>query len=105
MAMTLTPSRGLTWRPIREGVTLAPLNMAGGAGSFLMRFEAGSRSPAHDHPGGEEIYVVSGEGRLDGLAFGPGDFIHTPPGEGHTLHALSEVVIHVNLPLAVVVTE
>src|SRR5438477_8233303 len=95
----------LTWRPVREGVTLAPLKMKDGAGTFLMRFEPGSRSPAHVHPGGEEIFVVSGTGRIDDIAFRPGDFIYTPPGEGHTLHAASDVVIHVSLPQAVVLTE
>ncbi|MEO8813044.1 MAG: cupin domain-containing protein [Caulobacteraceae bacterium] len=102
--MDLTTGVSLVWRPVAEGVTLAPLRMEGGAGTFLMRYEPGSRSPTHDHPGGEEIYVISGHGRLDGLDFGPGDFIHTPPGEGHTLHAASAVVIHVVLPEPVVVT-
>jgi len=93
------------WRPVREGVTLAPLRMSDGAGSFLMRFEAGSRSPAHGHPGGEEIFVLAGAGRIDDLAFGPGDLIYTPPGESHTLHAHTEVTIHVILPQAVVLLE
>lgn len=86
-------------------MTATALRMNGGAGTFLMRYEPGSRSPAHTHPAGEEIYVVSGEGRLDDLAFGPGDFIYTPPGEGHTLFARTEVVIHVSLPAPVVITE
>jgi quercetin dioxygenase-like cupin family protein len=105
MPMELTSTRKACWRPVREGVTLAPLRMAGGAGTFLMRYEPGSRSPTHTHPGGEEIYVVSGSGRLDHLAFEPGDFIFTPPGEGHTLHAATEVVIHVTLPAPVVLLE
>jgi anti-sigma factor ChrR (cupin superfamily) len=103
--MDHTSREGLVWRPVRDGVTLAPLNMAWGSGSFLMRFEPGSRSPAHDHPGGEEIYVVQGSGRLDDLEFGPGDYIYTPPGEAHTLHAHDTVVIHVNLPQPVVITD
>ncbi|HWA63514.1 MAG TPA: cupin domain-containing protein [Caulobacteraceae bacterium] len=103
--MDLKSRASLQWRPVREGVTLAALNMTGGAGSFLMRYEPGSRSPTHTHPGGEEIYVVSGEGRLDDIAFGPGDHIFTPPGEGHTLHARTEVLIHVILPEPVLITE
>ena len=103
MQLTSTPAK--TWRPVREGVTLTPLKMDAGAGSFLMRYEPGSRSPAHTHPDGEEIYVISGKGRLDDLAFDAGDFIWTPPGEGHTLYAETEVLIHVILPGPVVVTE
>jgi quercetin dioxygenase-like cupin family protein len=105
MSMELTSTDQSEWRPVREGVTLTSLRMQHGAGTFLMRYEPGSRSPTHTHPGGEEIYVVSGKGRLDDLTFGPGDFIFTPPGEGHTLHAETEVLIHVVLPQAVVITE
>jgi quercetin dioxygenase-like cupin family protein len=103
--MELTTTSKSDWRPVREGVTLTPLRMGGGKGSFLMRYEPGSRSPTHTHPGGEEIYVVSGKGRLDELAIEAGDFIYTPPGEGHTLYAQTEVVIHVILPEPVVITE
>lgn len=105
MPMHLTEAKDGRPHPVREGVTLTPLRMEQGAGTFLMHYEPGSRSPTHTHPGGEEIYVVSGTGRLDDLAFGPGDFIFTPPGEGHTLHAETAVVIHVVLPQAVVITE
>src|SRR6476659_7913901 len=93
------------WRPVREGVTLAPLRMESGAGSFLMRYAPGSRSPAHTHPDGEEIYVISGKGRLVDLPIQAGDFIWTPPGEGDTLHAETEVVSHVVRPGPVVGTE
>ena len=105
MTMQLTATSQARWGAVREGVTATPLRMQGGKGTFLMRYDPGSRSPTHTHPGGEEIYVVSGKGRLDELAFGPGDFIYTPPGEGHTLFAETAVVIHVVLPAPVVITE
>ena len=105
MPMQLTSTSDAARRPVREGVTLTPLNMERGKGTFLMHYQPGSRSPAHTHPGGEEIYVISGKGRLDDLPIQAGDFIFTPPGEGHTLHAETEVVIHVVLPEPVVVTE
>jgi quercetin dioxygenase-like cupin family protein len=105
MPMQLTTTTDAKWRPVREGVTLTPLKMEKGRGSFLMRYEPGSRSPTHTHPGGEEIYVISGEGRLDDLPIKAGDFIYTPPSEGHTLYATTEVLIHVRLPEPVVVTE
>ena len=105
MPMEQTTRDQARWRPISEGVMLAPLRLNKGVGSFLLRFEAGSRSLAHIHPGGEEVYVVSGVGRLDGLAFGAGDFIYTPPGEAHTLYAETEVLIHVSVPEPVVFIE
>ena len=105
MPMQLTATKDSRWRPVREGLELAPLKVKDGKGTFLLRFAPGARSPTHTHPGGEEIYVVSGKGRLDDLAFGPGDYIYTPPGEGHTLHAETEVVIHVLLPEPIVITE
>jgi len=103
--MQLTGTNEADWRPVREGVTLAPLKMERGAGTFLMHYEPGSRSPAHTHPDGEEIYVVSGTGRLNELPIKTGDFIYTPPGEAHVLYAETEVLIHVTLPGPVVVTE
>jgi quercetin dioxygenase-like cupin family protein len=103
--MQLTASPAAPSHPVREGVTLTPLRMEGMAGTFLMHYAPGSRSPAHTHPDGEEIYVVSGKGRLDDLPIQAGDHIWTPPGEAHTLFAETEVVIHVVLPGPVVVTE
>jgi mannose-6-phosphate isomerase-like protein (cupin superfamily) len=100
--MTTSQAR---WRPVREGVTLAPLRMEAGAGTFLMRYEPGAGAPTPIQPHRQEIYVVSGTGRLDDLPIQAGDFIYTPPGEGHTLFAETEVVIHVVLPGPVVVTE
>ena len=44
MMQRLSPGQA-RWRPVREGVTLAPLRMADGAGTFLMRYAPGSRSP------------------------------------------------------------
>ena len=69
--MHLTEAKDGRPSPVREGVTLTPLRMEHGAGTFLMHYQPGSRSPTHTHPGGEEIYVVSGKGRLDDVAFRP----------------------------------
>jgi quercetin dioxygenase-like cupin family protein len=102
MAMQHVQASAASWRPVFEGVDLAPLNMKDGKGTFLLRFKAGSVCPMHDHPGGEEIYVVSGRGRLNELAIAAGDFIRTPPGEAHALHAETDVTIHVVTPEPVV---
>ena len=102
MAMQHTLSSDTRWRPAFDGVDLAPLNLKDGKGSFLLRFKAGSVCPMHDHPGGEEIYVVSGRGRLNDLNVSAGDFIYTPPGESHALYAETDVLIHIITPEPVV---
>jgi quercetin dioxygenase-like cupin family protein len=69
-----------------------------GASTALVRFDAGTRFPAHDHPGGEEIYVVEGD-----LTVGPdrlraGDYLYTPPGGTHAASTESGCVFLVTLP-------
>ena len=98
MAMHKSDTAAAGWRSVRDGVTLTPLRMRDGKGTFLMRYKAGSRSPAHRHPGGEEIFVIEGKGRLDDLPIAAGDFIYTTPGDSHVLYAETDVTIHVVLP-------
>jgi quercetin dioxygenase-like cupin family protein len=62
---------------------LTPLRLQDGKGAFVMKFKAGSRCPAHSHPGGEEIYLIESSGRLDDLPIAAGDFIYTTPGDRH----------------------
>ncbi len=102
MSMQHMSAADAKWHPVFKGVDLLPLNMRDGRGSFLLRFKAGSVCPMHDHPGGEEIYVVSGRGRLNELNISSGDFIRTPPGESHALHAETDITIHVITPEPVV---
>lgn len=59
-----------------------PLNALG------VLFEPEARTDWHTHPEGQVLYVVSGTGRVqtaDGetVEVGPGDVVHTPPGEEH----------------------
>lgn len=59
-----------------------PLNALG------VLFEPEARTDWHTHPEGQVLYVVSGAGRVqtkDGetIEVGPGDVVHTPPGEEH----------------------
>jgi len=94
--MTHVPAEAsVPFLPIAPGVELRVLRRdAEGGMTFLVRMAEGARAPLHDHPGGEETYVVSGrlriehrvdaEGRaLDDLALGPGDYACVPAGERH----------------------
>ena len=51
-----------------------------GASSSLVRFAPGTTFPAHDHPAGEEVYVVDGEVRIGSHLMKTGDYLYTPPG-------------------------
>ena len=104
--MELKSANEMQWRSIRDGVSFSPLRMTKlGAGSFLIKLKAGSRSDAHTHPAGEELYVIEGSGKLDDLNFKTGDFVYTPPNEGHTVYADTDVTLLICLPEPVVSLE
>ena len=74
-----------------------PLNALG------VLFESEARTDWHTHPEGQVLYVVSGAGRVqtaDGetVEVGPGDVVHTPPGEEHWHGATSNsYMMHLSL--------
>ncbi|HEY3065380.1 MAG TPA: cupin domain-containing protein [Methylomirabilota bacterium] len=96
------------WRPSRTpGVSVKVLRSdeATGESTALIKFEAGTRFPAHDHPGGEEIFVLEGD-----LSVGPdrlraGDYLFTPPHGKHAATSDGGCVFLVTLPRPVVIIE
>jgi quercetin dioxygenase-like cupin family protein len=53
-----------------------------------VRFEAGARTDWHRHPGGQVLYIVSGQAMVESedgkrVVAGPGDSVYAPPGEVH----------------------
>ncbi|HEV8474555.1 MAG TPA: cupin domain-containing protein [Methylomirabilota bacterium] len=74
------------WRPLATPgsfVKVLHADRATGASTALIRFDAGTRFPAHNHPGGEEVFVVEGDLRIGGDLLGPGDYLYTPPDGKH----------------------
>ncbi len=59
----------------------------GGIKMTLVRFEDGSLTHWHDHPGEQVLYILSGKGRVGNEAteweVEPGDVVYTAPGEKH----------------------
>ena len=53
--------------------------------TILLKFEAGATYPYHNHPGGEEIYVLQGEAILEDVILMQGDYLYTPPGFKHSV--------------------
>ena len=70
-------------QPGVERVMLDRLGAESGRATSLVRYAPGSIFPAHAHPGGEEILVLSGTFR-DGSGLHPaGCYLRNPPGSSH----------------------
>ena len=48
--------------------------------SILLKFEPGTKYPYHNHPGGEEIFVIKGSCLVNDTLLNAGDYLYTPPG-------------------------
>lgn len=87
------------WIVVGDGVYLAPLHqIEEGAGTAFLRFDAGSTSSSHQHPAGEELFVVSGRLRVGDRTLEAGDFLYTPPGEVHAVTAIKDSVALISVP-------
>ena len=61
-------TNAIEWQPLNEpgasGVSVKVLRYdsdAGRAPTIMLKFNAGASYPAHNHPGGEEIFVLEGD--------------------------------------------
>jgi quercetin dioxygenase-like cupin family protein len=89
VARTLVRSRDGSWRALpTPGVSIKVLrsDKATGESTALLRFEPGARFPAHDHPGGEHVFVLEGDLQVGRDRLEAGDYLFTPP---HGKHAAS----------------
>ena len=62
------PTRGASVKVLRH-------DKETGGSTALVRFEAGTRFPAHTHPAGEEIFVVEGDVKLGKDRLSAGDYL------------------------------
>lgn len=53
--------------------------------TILLRFEANAAYPYHNHPGGEEIYVLDGEVIIEDTLLKAGDYLYTPVNFKHSV--------------------
>lgn len=84
----------LEWLPLIEkgihyvGVFLKPLRFdieKQRSTTILLKFEAGASYPYHNHPAGEELYILEGEANIEGSLLKTGDFLYTPPDCKHSV--------------------
>ncbi len=53
--------------------------------TILLKFEAGASYPYHNHPAGEEIFVLEGSCEIEGATLVAGDYLYTPPQYKHAV--------------------
>ncbi|MDR3419049.1 MAG: cupin domain-containing protein [Nevskia sp.] len=101
----LVRSHEVSWQPLAEpgivGVSVKVLRfdpIAHRAPTILLKFEPGASYPAHNHPGGEEIYVLEGDIRLGKDHLKAGDYLYTVPNNVHAVHSEGGCVVLVNVP-------
>lgn len=97
----------LQWKPTSyTGVEICGLRRNDTEGGTVMiRIARGARFPTHDHPGGEEVYVVSGRAIIGDVTVVGGDYVWTPPGGTHDLRAEEDTVLFVTSPNGIRVVE
>lgn len=104
----LVTSATAEWTPSRvPGIAVKVLrnDKASGRSSALVRFDPGATFPAHDHPGGEEVFVLEGEIRIGKHHLKAGDYLYTPPDGKHAASSEGGCVFLVTLPKPVVVLD
>lgn len=66
--------------------------------TILLKFEPGSTYPYHNHPGGEELFVLEGEVSVEGTTLSAGDYLYTPPGFRHGVTSESGCTLLLMIP-------
>jgi quercetin dioxygenase-like cupin family protein len=51
--------------------------------SIMLKFEPGAKYPYHNHPRGEEIFVLKGSCLVNDTLLNAGDYLYTPAGFKH----------------------
>ena len=98
----------IEWKPLPEpgisGVYVKVLQhdtRTKRAPTFLLKFDAGATYPAHNHPAGEEIYVLEGDIHLGKDHLYAGDYLYTVPDGKHSVRSENGCVVLVKTPQAV----
>ncbi|MEZ4803489.1 MAG: cupin domain-containing protein [Gelidibacter sp.] len=107
MSKYITQSEKMDWKPLLEdgvntkGIYIKILHFdetTNRAPTFLLKFEAGASYPYHNHPAGEEAYVLEGEAYFNEHKLVKGDFLYTPPTFKHSVKTDTGCVILFKVP-------
>jgi quercetin dioxygenase-like cupin family protein len=90
----ITRTPGVEWEPLTEkGVNTRGLFVKSlryderqqRSPAIILKFEPGARYPYHNHPAGEEIFVLKGSCKVNDATLKEGDYLYTPPGLRHSV--------------------
>ena len=98
---TVVRGAGTAWQSTKvPGVSVRPLRRDAetGESTALVRFEPGARFPAHNHPAGEEVFVLEGDVLIGPDQLRAGDYLYTPPEGRHAASSRDGCVFLVTLP-------
>ncbi len=73
--------------------------------TILLKFEAGAKYALHDHPGGEEIFVLEGDINVGKDHLFAGDYLFTAPNNLHAVRTDGGCVVFLKSPQATVFVE
>lgn len=57
--------------------------------TILLKFESGASYPYHNHPAGEEIFMMDGEAIIADAKLQQGDYLYTPPNFKHSVKTVT----------------
>ena len=102
MSLQITKSTQTEWKPLIEGgvktsdISVKILRFDEATQrppTFLLKFNAGASYPNHNHPGGEEVFVLEGEVRFGPNKLNAGNYLYTPPGAKHSVFSKTGCVM------------
>jgi len=66
--------------------------------TILLKFESGSSYPYHNHPAGEQIFVLSGSCEIENTVLAAGDYLYTPPNYKHSVKSENGCTLLLSIP-------
>jgi quercetin dioxygenase-like cupin family protein len=66
--------------------------------TILLKFEPGASYPYHNHPAGEELFVLTGSCEIVNTILVAGDYLHTPPNYKHSVKSENGCTMLLSIP-------
>ena len=86
-----SPCPGVDWKKLEH-------DPVSGRSTVLLRFAPGAAYDAHRHPAGEQYLILEGSLQDGAHTWGPGTYVHHPPGSAHAPRSPDGCLVFVTLP-------